>query len=402
MSWRCGVSSACKIISASFDAGLCLLIGINALYLIPGGVGGTEIYLRNVLQALARIDPANEYFVLRNRDTGKDLTPDAPRFRDCPQPVSGRFRPARLLYEQIALPAVCARLRLDALFNGGFTAPLLGAPPMVTVFHDLQYLRHPEYYRWFDLPFWSAMLPASARRSRRIVALSETVKEDVVHYYGYPANRIAVAPHGVEPEFDEVAERRRREPPTEKLILCVSTLHPHKNLHGLLTAFAQFREANTGWKLCLAGMKGFETERIEARRRELRLEDSVTITGWIPRAELYDLFARAAAFVYPSQFEGFGIPVLEALAAGVPAACSRLPSLAEIAGACATFFDPNRIDEMVRAVEAITSDTPERERLRQAGLERARDFTWERSARALVRVFEEVVQEKTRSKKSHD
>lgn len=379
-----------------------MLIGINALYLIPGGVGGTEIYLRNVLQALAVADPANEYFILRNRDTGKDLTPDAPRFRDCPQPVSGNFRPARLLYEQIALPAVCARLRLDVLFNGGFTAPLLRAPPMVTVFHDLQYLRHPEYYRWFDLPFWKAMLPASARRSRRIVALSETVKADLVHYYSYPANRIAVAPHGVEPEFTEVAEQRSREQSSEKLILCVSTLHPHKNLNALLTAFAQFREANAGWQLCLAGMKGFETERIEARRKELRLEDAVVITGWIPRAEIYGLFRRAAAFVYPSQFEGFGIPVLEALAAGVPVACSRLPSIEEIAGGAATFFDPNRTDEIVRALDAITTQTPGREQLRQAGLQRARDFTWERSARALMRVFAEVVQESARSKKSHD
>jgi glycosyltransferase involved in cell wall biosynthesis len=377
-------------------------VGINALYLIPGGVGGTEIYLRNVLGALAQVDGENQYFVFRNRDTGADLTPQAPNFHDCPQRVSGRSRPQRLLYEQFALPVVCSRRGIDVLFNGGFTAPLLCRCPMVTVFHDLQYLRHPEFFRWWDLPFWRVMLPASARRSQRIVVLSQAVKADLVHFYRLPPERIAVSPHGIEPEFARIAARRAVEAPLAKLILSISTLHPHKNLGALLTAFQHFRAKHGGWTLCLAGLKGFEAEKIEARRQELGLNDSVTITGWIPRAELYGLFATAAAFIYPSRFEGFGIPVLEALAAGIPAACSQLPSLIEIAQGTVRFFDPNQVDDIAAALENITTPSDEREQRRQAGIRRAQNFSWERSARALIEALTEAAYPATRSKKSHD
>ncbi len=375
---------------------------MNALYLIPGAVGGTEIYLRNVLSALAQTDRVNQYFVLRNRDTGYDLTPIAENFHDCPQPVSGRSRPTRLLYEQTGLVMACLRLHLDVLFNGGFTAPLAYPGPMVTVFHDLQYKRHPEYFRPLDLPFWRLMLPLSAARSNRIVVLSRAVKADLMEFYKIPESRIAVVPHGVEPEFARIAERRLRNPPSAKLLLSVSTLHPHKNLDGLLTAFARFRVTFPGWKLCLAGLKGFETAAIEARRKELGLEDAVTIPGWLPRSEIYDLFANAAGFVYPSKFEGFGIPVLEAMAAGVPVACSRLPSLMEFAEGFVRFFDPADMVEIAEALEALAVDSESRETLRAAGMQRARAFGWERSALSLTGLFEQTAYDATRSKKSQD
>ncbi|HMC61962.1 MAG TPA: hypothetical protein VKJ01_22400, partial [Candidatus Solibacter sp.] len=118
-------------------------IGVNALYLIPGGVGGTEIYLRALLAALAEVDSANRYFVFTNRETGPDLVPSAANFTCVPQPVRAVGRPARLLWEQTALPLAALRLQLDVLLNPGFTAPLWSPCPQVTVFHDLQHKRHP-------------------------------------------------------------------------------------------------------------------------------------------------------------------------------------------------------------------------------------------------------------------
>src|SRR5580704_16100880 len=121
-----------------------LRIGVNALYLIPGGVGGTEIYLRNLLKALASIDARNEYVVFTNRETGRDLVPQQPNFTHAPQPVRASFRPARILWEQLVLPSSVRRHRIDVMFNPGFTAPLRCGCPMVTVFHDLQHKWHPE------------------------------------------------------------------------------------------------------------------------------------------------------------------------------------------------------------------------------------------------------------------
>ena len=153
-------------------------IGINALYLIPGGVGGTEIYLRELLAALAEIDQVNEYLIFTNLETPSDLVPKQANFHWKPQAVHARFRPARILWEQIVLPFEAARYRLDVLFNPGFTAPLFAPCRQVTVFHDLQHKRHPEHFRLFDLPFWRLLLWGAAHRSDRLIAVSNATPEE--------------------------------------------------------------------------------------------------------------------------------------------------------------------------------------------------------------------------------
>jgi glycosyltransferase involved in cell wall biosynthesis len=339
-----------------------LRIGVNALYLIPGGVGGTEIYLRNLLAALAEIDSVNQYIVFTNRETGADLVPRCANFVNAPQGVRASFRPARILWEQLVLPFSVGKRRLDVLFNPGFTAPLLCGCPMVTVFHDLQHKRHPEYFRWFDLPFWDFFLWASARRSRGLIAVSGATRDDLERFYRVNA---LVIHHGVERGFFEVA--KKREP--GDYLLCVSTSHPHKNLMALLRAF---RQAGGMPHLVITGVRGFA-----AREVEEMAGDSVKITGWIPREELYELFRGARGFIYPSTFEGFGMPVLEAMAAGVPVACSDIPPLREIAGSTVHYFDPASETEIRNALELLAAGT----RPTEAAQRRAAEFTWEKTAR---------------------
>jgi glycosyltransferase involved in cell wall biosynthesis len=348
-------------------------IGINALYLIPGGVGGTEIYLGRLLAALGNIDRENEYFVFTNSETGADLIPSRPNFHWKPQAVRARFRPARILWEQMVLPAEAARYRLDVLFNPGFTAPVFAPCASVTVFHDLQHKHHPEYFRWFDLPFWRLLLWASAHCSRRLITVSESTRQDLMRAYRLPPARISVVLHGVEREFFTL-DRSRIEP----LVLCVSTLHPHKNLERLIRAYASRKR---DWRLVIAGMRGFHADVLVALIAELGLRDSVQLTGWIPREELLQLYARARAFVYPSTFEGFGMPVLEGMAAGIAVACSDIPPLREVAGEAVLFFDPLNVDAISSALGQIVEDADLRAKLEKAGPARARAFTWERAAR---------------------
>jgi glycosyltransferase involved in cell wall biosynthesis len=348
-------------------------IGVNALYLIPGGVGGTEIYLRRLLAALGEIDRDNEYFVFANLETAADLIPRQANFHWKQQAVRARFRPARILWEQTVLPMEAARYRLDVLFNPGFTAPVLAPCPSVTVFHDLQHKRHPEYFRWFDLPFWNFLLWAAAHRSRRLIAVSEATATDLTRSYDVPPSRIRVVLHGVGEEFFAL-DRTHREP----FVLCVSTLHPHKNLERLIRAYARHKRE---WRLVIAGMRGFFANELEALIAELKLEDSVQLTGWIPREELLGLYARARAFIYPSTFEGFGMPVLEAMAAGIPVACSNIPPLVEVAGETTLFFNPLDEQAISEALDRIADDVDLRAKLAQAGPARARTFTWERAAR---------------------
>jgi glycosyltransferase involved in cell wall biosynthesis len=360
-----------------------LRIGMNLLFLLPGAVGGTEIFVRNLLDSLARLDRTNEYFVFRNAETGSGIVPAQGNFVDCPQPVRAASRPARIAYEQTFLVLEVLRRRIDVLFNGGFTAPLLCQVPMVTVFYDLQYKVHPEYFRPLDLLFWRMLLPASARRSRRIVAMSEAARGQLDRYYPWCSGKIDIVPHGIEARFSDIANSREAAP-SPAFLLAVSTLGPHKNYERLLEAFARYHTSHPAVRLVIAGIKGTQTERLAEARDRLGLRDDVTFTGWIPREALYELFERATAFVYPSSFEGFGIPVLEALAAGIPTACSAIPSLLEIAGDGARFFDPNDAGAIAAALADVTDDEALRERLARAGRARALAFGSEASAARML------------------
>ena len=328
-------------------------------------MGGTEIYLRNLLTALAEIDPVNQYIVFTNRETGADLVPDRTNFLRASQPVPASFRPARILWEQIVLPFAVQRQRLNVLLNPGFTAPIVCSCPMVTVFHDLQHKRHPEYFRWFDLPFWQLFLWESARRSRGLIAVSASTRDDLLRYYGAAA---AVIHHGVEWQFFEIAKRRQ----PHDYFLCVSTSHPHKNLDRLLRVYRQARDMPG---LVITGVRGFAAQRVEKMAG-----GSVRLTGWIPREQLYELFRGARGFIYPSTFEGFGMPVLEAMAAGIPTACSDIPPLREVAGSTVHYFDPSSDAAIRDALDRLAAGTIPTE----AAARRAAQFTWEKTARVTL------------------
>lgn len=362
-----------------------LRIGVNALYLIPGGVGGTEIYLRNLLHALAARDRRNLWYVFTNKETRFDLTPTAGNFVTIPQRVAATNRPARLLWEQTFLPLSAWRLRLDCMLNPGFTAPAINTCPNVTVFHDLQHKRHPEHFKRLDKIAWDAFLGISVRRTRVFLADSEATKSDLMRYYRIPENRIRVALLGVEDEFFSLAEWRGQVQP---YVLCVSTLHPHKNIERLLRAFARFRRERPEFRLVLAGMRGFRSSEVEQQIDRSNLREAVRVTGWIPRAELYGLYRQASAFIYPSTFEGFGLPVIEAMAAGIPLACSNIEPLRSIAGDTAVLFEPLDEDDILRALHDVVSGYAKVEAARL----RARDYSWSRCAEETVKAIEEATE----------
>ncbi len=366
-----------------------LLIGVNALYMIPGRVGGTEIYLRALLGAIDRLKTPHRFIVFVNSETDADLTPPSQRFQVVHTGVRARNRPWRLSWEQLGLPGKLRLHEIDVLLNPGFTAPVLASCPSVTVFHDLQHKRHPEYFRWFDLPFWRAFLFASARRSTRIIAVSEATRQDFLAHYNRDASRVHVVHHGVDPEFFGIRERSRRNN-GPRYILTVSTLHPHKNIRRLLLAYEHFASSRPDINLVIAGLRGFDSKRIDQMIIELSLTARVRCTGWIPRQELYGLFAGADSFVYPTTFEGFGMPLLEGMAAGLPVACSNIEPLHTLAGDAALLFDPQSTDEMRSALVRITEDDALRSLLRETGPRRAMEFNWDETARSTLEVLVEA------------
>jgi len=367
-----------------------LRIGVNALYLVPGGVGGTEIYLRSLLAAFAEIDAGNRYLVFTNRETGDDLAPARPDFVHLPQPVRGANRAARLAWEQTRLPLAAARSRLDVLFNPGFTSPLLCPCPTVTVFHDLQHRRHPEHFQRTHLPFWILFLFQSACTSTKLIAVSEATRQDLLRHYPVSPRAVEVVPHGVDERFFEIG-RLRRTSELKPYLLCVSTLQPHKNLERLIRAFDQFRRMHPGFELVVVGLRGFHTRTLEQLIAERRLEGAVRLTGWIPREQVYEMFLRAHAFLFPSTFEGFGMPVLEALAAGVPCGCSAIEPLRQISGSAALHFDPSEERHLVDAMLRLVTDSELRSRLSEEGPRQAAGFCWRRVARQTLDILRGVV-----------
>ncbi len=367
-----------------------LRIGVNALFLIPGGVGGTEIYLRNLLGALAEIDPLDQYFVFINRETAEAADPLVPRARNFQAvvcPLRAANRPARLLWEQIALPWQTAVRRLDVLFSPGFTSPLVCAGRKVTVIHDLQHKRHPENFRAGELAAWRMSVWLSARFSRRIVTVSENSRRDIVETYGLEPERVQVVRHGVEPELFCV-ERRDGEPP---YLLSVSTVHAHKNWERWLEAYARLAAEGFPHRLVVAGLRGKYSEDLDRLIQARDLHARVQATGWVPRARLIELFGSAAALVFPSTFEGFGLPVIEALAAGVPVACSDLAVLREAAGEAALYFDPYSIDSITETVRRLLVDSGLRRQLVEQGRRQAARFSWKRAAEETLDVLRGAV-----------
>ena len=363
-----------------------LNIGVNALYLLPGRVGGTEIYLRGLMAGLAEIDPVNRYVIFTNCETGPGLAPVRPNFRVAQQAVHAASRPRRMLWEQTVLALEATRRRLDVMLNPGFTAPLFAPCPQVTMFHDLQHKKHPENFRWFDLPFWQFFLFWSALVSRLLLAPSQATADDLKSCYRLPEGKVRVAQHGVDTAFFGIARRRR----PERFLLAVSTLHPHKNLDALLRAFAVFRESHSDFRLVVSGLHGFSASYLHNLRDALGLRESVDFPGWIPRENLYELFSRAWAFVYPSLFEGFGLPVLEALAAGVPTACSAIEPLGSIAGEAALRFDPRDQKALLGAMCRITEDEELRRTLAVAGPAQAAHFSWRFTAQITLEALEDA------------
>jgi len=248
----------------------------------------------------------------------------------------------------------------------------------------LEQKRQPENFRWFDLPFWRILLYASAHRSTHLLADSEATRDDLIRFYRLAPEKITVAPLGVDPNFFDIARRRR----PQAYFLAVSTLHPHKNLDRLIEAFAGFHARRPEFELVIAGIRGFHAAQLEALRASLGLEGSIRFTGWIPRDDLYELSAGSYAVFYPSMLEGFGLPVLEALAAGVPTACSNIQPVSGIAGDAAIQFDPSGAAAILEAMERLVNDEALRSMLSARGPAQAAKFNWRETARLTLWAIE--------------
>jgi glycosyltransferase involved in cell wall biosynthesis len=355
-------------------------IGINALYMLPGKVGGTEIYLRNLVSTMADAGTGDEILLFVNRESAGVF--DRPGITVVPCPVTAENRPQRILWEQVMLPRMVRQNRVDVLLSAGMTAPVFCKATSVLVILDLQHVNQPQNFPAWYLCFLRSIIYASAVSADGVIAISGAVRKDIEKHYRIPAERICAIHLGVDHEqFSATRPIRKLDTLPNRYILYAASSLPHKNHERLLQAFARALQAIPDLKLVLIGARDRGRQRLVDLITKMGLDKNVIMLGWVPMDEIPDIFRSCEAFVYPTLHEGFGLPVIEAMASGVPVVCSRIEPLNEIAGDAAIFVDPYDPEDITRGIVAAVTDERLRTEMIDRGISRSRQFTWEATGR---------------------
>lgn len=353
-------------------------IGLNLLHAGPD-IGGGWNYIANLVALIAEQDHVNEYVAFVT-DVSATIVPDRPNIRTVRLPVRAGSRPQRVAFEHTLLQVVVWRHGLDCLHWFANSQGIVNAAPAVVTIYDLQpFLEHApitplkrRYLQW--------RLRSTVARAPMLLPMSQATADDLQRLLGANPERMTIVPPRLEPGFepagqDDMRRVRERYGLPGEFWLYVAHLYPHKNHERLLEAYRQLkRQDPRAWPLVLRGDRQLVGPDIDAIVRRLGLVEDVLVLPRLERAELPAVYSAATALVFPSLYEGAGIPVLEALACGCPVAASGISAVREFAGQAARYFDPLATDGIAATMAALAADPDGRTQLRERGLERAMAF----------------------------
>jgi glycosyltransferase involved in cell wall biosynthesis len=361
-------------------------VGLNLIFLVPGETGGMEIAARELIPALlAEAPPGTRFTAFVNREAAATDGPWRELLPAVTVPVHARDRKQWVLGEQTLLPPLAARAGVELMHSLASTAPLWGRFRRVVTVHDLIYARFPDAHAGVRDKGMRVLVPWAARRSDRVIADSQSTRDDLIGLLGMERERVDVVPLGLgaRQHTDALSEsdvRTRFGLGDRRVVLSLSAKRAHKNLLALIGALARIVPQERPVLVLPGYPTAYESE-LRAHTRALDLDADVRFPPWVSAAELEGLWSIASASVLPSLYEGFGLPVLEAMARGVPVACSNASALPEVAGDAALLFDPRDEAAIAAAIVRLLSDAALVEGLRERGLARSREFTWQRTAR---------------------
>ncbi len=354
---------------------------------------GVGYYTEHLLHHLVRESGDDEIIVVSNRplDTTCPLPPEV-------RVVVSSSRVPRIVWMQTIAPRLLRRLRVDvAHFTNGMVPLALPVPTVVTI-HDMSLTMFPKYHPPRRVLLNRPLVDLAARRADAIITVSESAKRDIVRLYGSQAERIHVVHEAAAPSFQPVRDRavlarvRERYDLADRFILYVGTIEPRKNLPKLIEGFASRRKSGQlPHQLVCAGPYGWLSRDIEDLIDRLQIEDAVRFTGYVPFGDLAALYSLAEMFVFPSLYEGFGLPVIEAMACGTPVVTGHVAALAEVGGGAVEQVGHLDADSLGDAMVRLAGDRQHRERLSTLGRERAQLFSWERAARETLKVYRHTV-----------
>jgi glycosyltransferase involved in cell wall biosynthesis len=348
---------------------------------------GNETYAANLLAALADLEDDTEFIVATaHPEVLAARLPPCPRFR--PVPVSSS--PARRLL--IELPRLARRHGADML-HVTYAGPPLARIPIVVTIHDVAYRRNPSWFSPRDRAVLALGIGLTAPRAAQIIAISEHAKAEICDTLAVPPAKVSVTLLAAAPGFRRLNNAaltrfdRTRWGVQGPYVLAVGNLQPRKNIRRLVEAFARLPPGRFPHQLVVAGQAKWRESDVQASVRGAGLESRVVFTGYVPYDDLVGLMNCADVFVYPSLYEGFGLPVIEAMACGAPVITSNTTSLPEVAGDAALFIDPLDTTDLASALARILGDPDVRARMAKASLERAADFSWRKTADGTLKVY---------------
>ena len=362
-------------------------IGIDAspLRRYRSGVGH---YAASLIEELARLYPDCEYLLLSHLT---DMCIDRANLIR----TQKHLFPIKEIWMQLWLPRILDRFRPDLCHFTNAIAPLRASTPYVVTIHDLSLILHPEWHPLSRRIWMRRLLRPSALRARGVLCDSEATRRDLLSWVNIDSSKVRVVPLGARSIFNQTCSEerkaavRRKHGITKEFFLYLGNIEPRKNLPLLLKAFKKSELAE--YELVLAGRRAWLWRDVLREISRLRLEARVRILDYLPEEELPALYQSARAFAYPSRMEGFGLPVLEAMASGVPVIVSRIEPLVSLVGDAGWLADPNDESEWQNALTEAARDQKRRKALAERARERAAPYTWESTARATMRFYEQVL-----------
>lgn len=368
-------------------------IGIN-VHLLSTTHTGIQHYIRALVPELVTQATSHE-IVLYGEPAQLPVTAgERIRWVSTSRPL--RSGAQRVLWEQTMLPHLLQRGGIDVFFSPAFILPVLWEGAGIVTVHDLNFEVSPETIRPVRRAYLRRITRWSTRRARKVVAISQSTASDIVRLYGVPHQKLVIIPYGLDTLFNPENARalepmvKQRYSLPERFLLFVGTLEPRKNLPRLLEAYALARRQVSLPPLVLAGAPGWQHERILTQARRLGIEQHLRFAGYIPREHLPGVYAAASALLYPSLYEGFGLPPLEAMGCGTPVLASNTSAMPEVVGDGGILIDPRDTQQIADGILRIIRDGELRQRVIEHGLERARLFRWEDAAEHTLRVLEEA------------
>ncbi len=364
-------------------------VAIDARKLHDFGIG---TYIRNLLRHLARLDQDTEYVVLCRREDREVAAALGENFR----PVDESAQPYSIA-EQLRIPMVLRRERVSLFHAPHYVLPPLTPCRSIVTIHDCIHLMFPQYLpNRLAYGYARTFLYTASRRSSRILTVSESSKHDIVRLMKVPPERVTVIYNaiderfGQEPDEDEVWKVRERYQLHDPFILYAGNIKPHKNLERLIDAFYRLRRDGLDIRLLIIGDEISKYPNLRRAVHRYQLHKYVRFLGYVPDDMLAVLYRLAGVFAFPSLYEGFGLPPLEAMASGTPVVTSNVSSLPEVVGDAAVLIDPHDPDAIADGLRRVLTDPALREDLRARGLARAREYSWDRSIRRVREIYGEV------------